>query len=371
MGCPPLESTNGQRQDTEGVSGAVLSHEAEAKRHLLSHQQRHRYNPLYVRRFGPAAGLLLSQLEYWQDGDKGHSPDGWIYKSIMQWQEETGLTRHHVKRALQTLTVAGVISREKRKGVPPRYYHTINYVRLLESLQEPPAEKKRRADGKFAKSGSLSSRSREVTDKIACGARDARSGPAEIYGRFELPDARQDVRPDAWRDVVPEVRQDDQPEAWRDVHRLPSQTTPEKTFIDPALQAGAEPAVAEPAPPHDGQIDREVKGGSDGADQLSIRPTVTAFEGVPSDRKPATLDGRRKSQVLRLMEPLEDDPENPISMLATQELRRGAVAGARPHAVAQIAEKVREELGAGEPLEAYESTVADVLELMGHEDAMV
>ena len=43
------------------------------------------------------AALMLSQAIYWQE--RVTREDGWWYKSIEEWQEETGLTRRRLETA--------------------------------------------------------------------------------------------------------------------------------------------------------------------------------------------------------------------------------------------------------------------------------
>jgi len=45
---------------------------------------------------GIKAGLFLAQLFYWHD--RGSDPDGWIYKTQAEWEEETGLSRWEQER---------------------------------------------------------------------------------------------------------------------------------------------------------------------------------------------------------------------------------------------------------------------------------
>jgi hypothetical protein len=74
------------------------------------------YDLRYLRLFGTSAGLLLSQLVYWSD--KGHDPDGWIYKTKDEIIEEFGLdSRYQVDQARHRLEKEGVLETKRR----PRY----------------------------------------------------------------------------------------------------------------------------------------------------------------------------------------------------------------------------------------------------------
>ena len=71
------------------------------------------YDVRYLRLFGTSAGLLLSQLVYWSD--KGHDPDGWIYKTKDKIIEEFGLdSRYEVDKARHRLEDRGVLEMERR-----------------------------------------------------------------------------------------------------------------------------------------------------------------------------------------------------------------------------------------------------------------
>ena len=71
------------------------------------------YDLRYLHLFGTSAGLLLSQLVYWSD--KGHDPDGWIYKTKDEIIEEFGLgSRYEVDQARHRLEDEGVLETERR-----------------------------------------------------------------------------------------------------------------------------------------------------------------------------------------------------------------------------------------------------------------
>lgn len=74
-----------------------------------------------------AGGLFLSQLFFWSD--KGSDPDGWIYKSIEEWREETCLTRYEQEAARKILTASGILETERR-GMPRRLFYRLNMTRL-------------------------------------------------------------------------------------------------------------------------------------------------------------------------------------------------------------------------------------------------
>jgi len=80
---------------------------------------------------GVTGAVLLSQLWYWTSRTK--DPDGWIYKTQVEWQEETGLSRHEQDTARKHLREVGVIE-EKLASVPARLYYRINVKKICEVL---------------------------------------------------------------------------------------------------------------------------------------------------------------------------------------------------------------------------------------------
>lgn len=82
---------------------------------------------------GINGSLMLSQLVYWSD--KSKDPEGWIYKTGVEWTEETGLTRYEQEGARKKLKELGFIS-EMKKGVPCKIYFKVNksvlYGKLLQ-----------------------------------------------------------------------------------------------------------------------------------------------------------------------------------------------------------------------------------------------
>ena len=66
------------------------------------------YSPDLARAVGGATiGLFLSQLLFLSD--KGHNPEGWVYKSEQEMGKETGLTKREQQTARRKLLSLGVI----------------------------------------------------------------------------------------------------------------------------------------------------------------------------------------------------------------------------------------------------------------------
>lgn len=69
------------------------------------------------------AAIILSQLLYWHDKTK--NPQGWIYKSYKDWEEETGLKKSKVIKARKILEDGLEIVESTRSmvgGAPTLHY---------------------------------------------------------------------------------------------------------------------------------------------------------------------------------------------------------------------------------------------------------
>jgi hypothetical protein len=77
---------------------------------------------------GVEAGILTSQFFYWYG--KGHNPDGWIYKTQAEIEEETGLTRRNQETARKKLRELGVLE-ERYSGMPAKLYYRLNLDELF------------------------------------------------------------------------------------------------------------------------------------------------------------------------------------------------------------------------------------------------
>jgi hypothetical protein len=92
------------------------------------------YSPDLARAVGGATiGLFLSQLLFLSD--KGHDPNGWVYKSEQEMGRETGLTKREQQTARRKLLALGVIAIERR-GFKFTYHFKIIWERLLQVIQQ-------------------------------------------------------------------------------------------------------------------------------------------------------------------------------------------------------------------------------------------
>ena len=77
------------------------------------------------------AAIFLSQAWYWS---KRHADDdGWFYKSGIEWEEETRLSRSEQETARKHCKAAGVIE-ERLKGVPATLYYRVVKEKVYELL---------------------------------------------------------------------------------------------------------------------------------------------------------------------------------------------------------------------------------------------
>lgn len=93
------------------------------------------FHPTYARVGGSvAAGVFLSQLLYWHG--RGADPDGWIWKTQREWQDETALSPREQVTARKQLVARGILE-ERRRGLPAQLYYRVNVARLMSVLAEP------------------------------------------------------------------------------------------------------------------------------------------------------------------------------------------------------------------------------------------
>src|SRR5919112_488456 len=114
------------------------SHREELKRRLIRNDDGVldflTFEAQCVRKFGPAAGIFIRQLVYWVG--KEHDPEGWIYKTQREMEEETGLSRHHQEKARNILLSQGVLM-EDRRGLPRRLWYWVDLEALLNVMETP------------------------------------------------------------------------------------------------------------------------------------------------------------------------------------------------------------------------------------------
>lgn len=80
------------------------------------------------------ATVFLCQFLYWQ-GKEDKENGGWIYKTMEEIKEETGLSRSEQETARKRLKELGILE-EKREGLPARLYYKFNWDRLDELIYQ-------------------------------------------------------------------------------------------------------------------------------------------------------------------------------------------------------------------------------------------
>lgn len=81
------------------------------------------------------AALFLGQLIYWTG--KGANPDGWIYKSYQEWEEELFIKKDKamaIKKKLEELNL--ITTMVKKIGNTPVLHYKVNQENLIEFLLE-------------------------------------------------------------------------------------------------------------------------------------------------------------------------------------------------------------------------------------------
>jgi hypothetical protein len=134
-----------------------------------------------VRKVGPAAGILLRQLVYWVG--KEHDREGWIYKTQVEMEQETGLSRRHQEKARNILVSQGVL-KERKKGVPRKLWYWVDLEALLDMMETPHStlnQWARKQENNAAETtdigeGVSQDRITEHADEIASTAQASRKG---------------------------------------------------------------------------------------------------------------------------------------------------------------------------------------------------
>lgn len=88
------------------------------------------FNPAFKKITGSTvAALMLSQAYYWSK--RTDNEDGWFYKTVAEWEDETGLTRSEQETARKHLK--GILEVDLR-GVPATLYYRIDRQKIKELL---------------------------------------------------------------------------------------------------------------------------------------------------------------------------------------------------------------------------------------------
>jgi hypothetical protein len=144
-------------------------------------------NPIsYYRVFADMAGnasgaVFLSQLWYWTPRTK--NPEGWIYKTVQDWFNETGLTRREIDTARKVLREKGIIT-EKLAGIPPKVHYKIQKAEFHLFLKVAVTAQRKRLDQRTNQFGGK----RQIGTELAENAKSRKSkAPNQSGGK------RQDI----------------------------------------------------------------------------------------------------------------------------------------------------------------------------------
>lgn len=77
------------------------------------------------------AALFLSQAIYWSRRTKDE--DGWFYKTVADWEEETGLTFREQESARKELVRLGLLAVEKRGGTNRTNFFRVDFEAISAS----------------------------------------------------------------------------------------------------------------------------------------------------------------------------------------------------------------------------------------------
>ena len=122
--------------------------------------------------FGVNAALLLSQLLYWHG--KGSRNDGWFYKTQLEMQDETGLTRTQQENAIKRLKKHGVIS-TARKGIPAKRHYRVHMRKLRTCLRDfYKLDTRKKKNHKPRKKRTITENTAQITQEITALQRNNR-----------------------------------------------------------------------------------------------------------------------------------------------------------------------------------------------------
>lgn len=319
-----------------------------------------------VKVFGPEAGIFLRQLVY-RTG-QSRLRGGWLWKTEAEMEDETGLSRSQQRKARKILTGYGVVE-EYRKGVPRRMHYRVNLIKLEELLETPRSTlnqwkrgmKLNEETGKFYRpepdplnpnyreDGSTDLASEDgITDPTS---EDGNTDPASRDDSTDLADEDR-ITDRAFQRKQQRVPQEDIPEnsTENSTHHLNKKSS----YLDgyaSDFEAAAGRAIEQRKEVSEGEVSGAATDDNAAAGQ---EPALTV---VPEP--PAELDGQRKGDLWRLMDPLEEGGQTPVSRMTACYLDGRNDDDGESVTVERIAARAREMLGGDESLEAYVRAVEE------------
>ncbi|WP_085599739.1 MULTISPECIES: hypothetical protein [unclassified Pseudomonas] len=149
---------------------------------------------------GITGALMLSQAIYWSN--RTDDQDGWFYKTMEEWEAETGMTRSEQESARKKLVKVGALQ-EMKKGVPCRLFYRVNIEAIRANLSAENPQSSLQESCKQGCSKPASKRARkpqaitettaEITPEITAdtlppsSGEPAASGGLVVLDRIEVP----------------------------------------------------------------------------------------------------------------------------------------------------------------------------------------
>ena len=117
--------------------------------------------PTIIRLYGAPAGILLTQMLYWQRNTR--NTDGWFYETTRQLEEQTGLSKQAQLNARKKLVASGVLQ-EKLSGAPAKMHFKLNLDALAKIVSKGRSfsTHERAKKGRFTPSSTQESSRRET-----------------------------------------------------------------------------------------------------------------------------------------------------------------------------------------------------------------
>lgn len=145
---------------------------------------------------GITVALMLSQAIYWSN--RTDDKDGWFYKTMEEWEADTGMTRSEQQSARKKLVKVGALQ-EMKKGVPCRLFYRVNIDAIRTNLSAENPQSSLQESCKQGCSKPASKRARkpqaitEITPEITAdtlppsSGEPAASGGLVVLDRIEVP----------------------------------------------------------------------------------------------------------------------------------------------------------------------------------------
>lgn len=165
------------RMDSPLLHGAIMSpvsHTMKLSEALRQLGHPVAYYPTLSKVFGMQEAVFIAQFVYWTG--KGSNPDGWIYKSASEIQEETGLTYEQQQR------VRKVLGSSTRYGVRGKRVRRVHFEQIIE-------EKYERTEHRMYFRVNMEALDRAFSENLFSGLHSGAVGyyPSALVGNTQVP----------------------------------------------------------------------------------------------------------------------------------------------------------------------------------------